>query len=243
MRVVFDIVNTLLFHKPSIPELYCEILKQYKYSVTAYDIIQARKKTLIKKASYQAKCECGNAESTYREKWIASTASILKECRISSHQCNEIAEAIHFTLNSESAKVIAASNTFEIMEWLRRGQNLVGALSNSYSFVRSWLGYLGIDIYFDFLLISSEICHLKPCPIAFQRALKEGRNVDDEISVFVGDDTFKDGIAAIYGGFDTAVIINSSHLVDHRNIIYASKLSELPTILESLQNSDRLSEG
>lgn len=210
MRIVLDVVNTMLFHKPSIPALYSLVLEKYDYTISPVKISKARKKiSTTTKQSIESKCSCNNAEVTYRKRWSYLTSLILKECGVY-RDIDEIAHEIHFKINDERAHVVIYPSFISILEELQNEGHSMGTLSNGYSSIKSWLISLKVDKYFDFMLVSSEIGHLKPCPFAFRIALKKAHQNDNMLSVFVGDDLHEDGFGAIHGGFDAAIIIGNS---------------------------------
>jgi FMN phosphatase YigB (HAD superfamily) len=209
MRIVIDVVNTILFHNPSIPVLYSLILEKHDYIISPAKISKLRKKILTTKRPIESKCSCNNAEVTYRKRWSYLSSLILKECGVYS-DIDEIAQEIHFKINDENAHVVIYPSFISILEDLQNECHSIGTLSNGYSSTKSWLTSLKVDKYFDFMLVSSEIGHLKPCPFAFRIALKKAHQNDNMLSVFVGDDLHEDGFGAIHGGFDAAIIIGNS---------------------------------
>ena len=185
MRLVMDVMNTILFHTPSIPVLYSLVLEKFDYTISPANIIRARKEILTAKRPIESKCSCNNAEVTYRKRWSYLSSLILKECGVYS-DIDEIAQEIHFKINDENAHVVIYPSFISILEDLQNECHSIGTLSNGYSSTKSWLTSLKVDKYFDFMLVSSEIGHLKPCPFAFRIALKKAHQNDNMLSVFVG---------------------------------------------------------
>ena len=210
MKIVIDAVNTILFHKPSIPALYSMVLKKYGYKVTPNKITETRKKILVNNRSYEGVCKCNDANRTYQKKWNYLTTLIIKEFGVSTNMANKIASEIHSKINDENANIVIEPSFIAILEKLQNEGHSMGILANGYPVINTWLRSLNADKYFDFILISSEIGHLKPCPFAFRIALDEAGQNNNIPSVFVGDDLYQDGFGAICGGFDAAVIIEDS---------------------------------
>jgi FMN phosphatase YigB (HAD superfamily) len=150
----------------------------------------------------------------------------------------EIAEEIHLAINHEKANVALEPSVIPLLETLRQQGATLGVLSNGYPCVECWLVSLNIRCYFKFVLISSSIGHLKPCPFAFVMALQQKPQDRNDISVYVGDDWHTDGFAAIHAGFDISVVVNQdSRDTRYRKILHTPTLSLIPEILRHIKRS------
>jgi len=239
MKIVYDVVNTILFHEPSIPILYSMILKKNGYQVSPEKIKKIRNDVMVQNHTYPPNCCCKYSENYYNNKWNDLVAQILIKADVNEGKVRKIAREIHFTINNDNVNLIIEPSFFSTIDSIKKSNSL-GILSNGYPSVKKWLASLNIQNYFDFALLSSEIGHQKPCPLAFSRAHAE-RVLYDGISVYVGDDYYEDGIGAIYGGFDAAIIVSPdnnidkfNYYVENKKVFYTPNLKFLPDILKEV---------
>ncbi|GIP31824.1 HAD family hydrolase [Paenibacillus sp. J2TS4] len=103
-------------------------------------------------------------------------------------------------LDSFPKFAVAFPNTAELLSWLRGQKIKIGMISNGYTqFQTDNLRALGLEHYFDEILISEREGVRKPDQEIFRRAL-ERLKVRAEEAIFVGDHPLNDVQASIDAG-------------------------------------------
>ncbi len=100
---------------------------------------------------------------------------------------------------------------------------------------RRKLAFTGILSFFNSIIISGEVGLRKPHPEVFKKSAKELDLSLDEI-LYVGDQLEIDALGALNAGMHGVLINRSNHIHDKSNIINIQKLTEIPNIIEKLQD-------
>lgn len=124
-------------------------------------------------------------------------------------------------------------NVIRMLEELKRNNLLLGMITNGYGqFQMDNMIALGIDQYFDSILVSEWEGIKKPDPRIFKKAL-EKLNVSANESIFMGDHPENDVMGAKNVGMKG--IWKKDSQWDHVNADYVvDDLMELPSIVEKL---------
>ena len=184
--VLFDLDNTLLIRRPTIPEKWREMLCGEGYAVTLRD-------------TERAFAEC--------EMWVGRQVRLENETgvRLSDEQFKAgvmgcAGEALG--LGAEAIDMLApgwmgkydmryelAGGAVELLGQLRDRGTLLGIVSNNRPAIRKTLEELGLLQYFGTVVISEEVGLYKPDP-AILRYACEKLNVRPEEALYVGDHPF-----------------------------------------------------
>ena len=116
-------------------------------------------------------------------------------------------EALQMTMRVISTKFIRLyDGVIDLLESLKAKGKKVYLLSNAQKgFTRPELGYLGIEKYFDGILISSEEGCKKPGNSFYQRLL-DRYNLNPKESIMIGNDSVSDILGACGVGMDSLYI-------------------------------------
>lgn len=181
--VLFDLDNTLLIRRPTIPEKWCEVLCRAGYAVTLRD-------------TERAFAEC--------EMWVGRQVRLENETgvRLSDEQfkvgvmgCGGDAlglgaEAIDMLapgwMGKYDMRYELADGAVELLGQLRDRGTLLGIVSNNRPSIRKTLEDLDLAKYFDVVVISEEVGLYKPDPAILLYAC-EKLNVRPEETLYVGD--------------------------------------------------------
>ena len=101
-------------------------------------------------------------------------------------------------------------HTKKVLETLKREGYELGLLSNWDKSCRKLLASLGIDDYFDYIYVSSEVGSGKPDAKMFELLLKESGYLPEEV-LYVGDNYYDDVIGAGKAGIQTIVLNRFGH--------------------------------
>jgi putative hydrolase of the HAD superfamily len=99
---------------------------------------------------------------------------------------------------------------------------------------RRKLAFTEIDSFFKSIIISGEVGLRKPHPGIFKKSAKEFNLPLDEI-LYVGDQLEIDTLGALNVGMHGVLINRTNHIHEKTDIRIISKLTELPQIIEKLQ--------
>ena len=116
-------------------------------------------------------------------------------------------DALQMTMRVISTKFIRLyDGVIDLLESLKAKGKKVYLLSNAQrGFTRPELGYLGIEKYFDAILISSEEGCKKPGNSFYQRLL-DRYNLNPKESIMIGNDSVSDILGACGVGMDSLYI-------------------------------------
>jgi len=104
-------------------------------------------------------------------------------------------------------------DTLETLERLRAAGYRLGIISNWNENLPNELSQLGLDRYFDFVVVSSLVGVAKPSPEIFHIAL-ERAGCQPEEALYVGDNVMDDCLGARRAGLDVALIHRHVELED-----------------------------
>lgn len=205
--VLFDIDNTLLMRRPTIPEKWHEALMSAGYSVTADDAQRAF-----------AECEMWAGRQTRIENETGVRMSDeefkngLMNCCISAFGIDEAATDMLalIWMGRYEKHYEVAEGAFECLENLHgRGIN-TGIVSNNYSSIRDVLDEKGLTSHFSTIIISDEVGLYKPDPQILLHACKQ-LGVQPDEAMYVGDHPY-DVVCANEAGLNSTWIPASCHM-------------------------------
>ncbi|MBT9134577.1 MAG: (S)-2-haloacid dehalogenase 4A [Firmicutes bacterium] len=148
--------------------------------------------------------------------------------------CFDLVEQTAFMLN-----IIASAPLWkpfpwaiEVLEQIKHKGYRLALLSNWDASARSILRSVGLDAFFEVILISSEVGYEKPDARIFHKLLSELRCTADEV-VYVGDNYYDDVIGAQALGID-AVLVNPYGKIGIEELDFAPILPDVRSLLEHL---------
>lgn len=197
--VLFDLDNTLLVKKPTIPEEIFSILSKYDPSVT---------REIVDKLYADAELWVGNQTKKENETGVRMPDeefldNILSIYRNGLHFDDSVSQELLPILSHATPKTYAVmSGAYELLEILADSKMKLGIVSNNYSDIRDVLSTFDLSKYFDSIVISEEVRLWKPDPAILQLACTE-LGVSPEETIYVGDHPF-DILCAHSAGMATA---------------------------------------
>ena len=184
--VLFDLDNTLLIRKPTIPEKWHEVLNEAGYVVDPSDTERAF-----------AECEMWVGQQIRRENetGVRLSDEEFKEgvmgCCIDALGVGR--EAIDILapiwVGKYEKTYVLSSDTVRLLEQLRGHDVKTGIVSNNRPEIRGLLEDLGLLEYFDTIVISEEVGLYKPDPRILLYAC-DALNMRPEETLYVGDHPF-----------------------------------------------------
>lgn len=184
--VFFDIDNTLLLKKPSIPEKVLEIAARYDPTVS----IDAVEKAYAASELWQGRQILRENETGIRmpdKEYMAHVAKIFgKALTMGSAAVQELIDRFQ---QNDNPDYVLAPGVPEILEQLSETGIRLGIVSNNYPAVRTVLENMGIGKFFDPIIISEEAGLCKPDPAILELACSRA-GVQPEQSLYVGDHPF-----------------------------------------------------
>lgn len=184
--VFYDIDNTLLMKKPSIPENVLEIAARHDPTVS----MDAVEKAYAASELWQGQQIMRENETGVRmpdQEYIAHVADIYgKSLAMDSAAVQELIN--RFTQNDRQ-DYVPAPGVPEILARLKEAGLRLGIVSNNYPAVRTVLEHEDIAKFFDPIIISEEVGLYKPDPAILELACARA-GVQPEQSLYVGDHPF-----------------------------------------------------
>ncbi len=116
-----------------------------------------------------------------------------------------------------------------VLSFLKEAELKLGVVCNAVPSTRDRIQRLGLDKYFDTIILSGEIGHEKPDPEIFERAL-EDLSVNPEESVYVGDDYLVD-VEGAHGAGMTPVLLDRTDKHQDVDCIRVKNLTEFQDLI------------
>ena len=184
--VLFDIDNTLMLKKPSIPEKVFEAAKQFLPELKMEDVERAYAQSeLWQGEQIQRENETGVRMSD--GEFLQNIFGVYRRALgLPEGACGQLQDVFMRNYFMEYELVPGAVET---LRQLRACGLKLGVVSNNAPKVRGQLAKLGLDVFFGCVVISEEAGLYKPDPAILELAC-EKLGVSPEESVYVGDHPF-----------------------------------------------------
>lgn len=184
--IFFDIDNTLLLKKPSIPEKVYEILRESTPSVSLNDVEKAYAASELWQG-HQVMKENETGVRMPDEEFVAHVAEVYRD---SLNLSGEAFQAVTQVLSRDYKKEYSlAPGAMELLESLKERGIPLGIVSNHHTGVRTVLEEMGIAGYFDTIIISEEVGLNKPDAAIMELACRRAGSTLER-SLYVGDHPF-----------------------------------------------------
>jgi len=184
--VLFDLDNTLLIKRPTIPEKWREVLRHAGYNVDLRDTERAFAECeMWVGAQIRRENETGVrlSDEDFREGVIGCCTGALGLDRTAIDLLAPV------WMGKYEMRYEIARGALRLFEHVRNRGMLLGVVSNNRPTIRDVLSQLGLLEYFDVVVISEEVGLYKPDP-AILRYACEKLNVQPEETLYVGDHPF-----------------------------------------------------
>lgn len=194
---LFDIDNTLLVKKPTIPEKVFELAVAQNAALQMDNVEKAYAKSeLWQGAQIQKENETGVRMPD--EEYLENVTGIYqKALGLGGGACRTLTELFGRDYKKEYRLMPGAK---ELLECLKESGVSLGVVSNNHSGVRKVLADMGLEGFFGCVVISEEVNLYKPDPRILQLACERLGAAPGE-SVYVGDHPF-DVLCAHSAGMD-----------------------------------------
>lgn len=203
--VLLDVGGTLIECRPSAPEVYARVLSAHGPTVTADEVAPAYRRAWkdMTQAHPPGLDRYHTLKGGERAWWGAMLRQVLEEI---SHPApwRPVLEEL-FEAFSEPSLWRVFEEVPEVLSWLRQRGLRLGVVSNWDSRLPALLQRLGLDGYFDEVLVSALEGIEKPAPTIFLRA-SERLGVDPSSCVHVGDSPLDDVRGAESAGIDAVLV-------------------------------------
>jgi putative hydrolase of the HAD superfamily len=204
--VTFDVGGTLIEPWPSVGHIYCEVAARSGVSGLSVDLLNQR---------FSAAWERLKHFNYTRAEWsqlVDETFHGLTQTVPSRTFFSELYS--HFG-RAQSWRIF--EDVFETLDALASQQLRLGLISNWDERLRPLLGELGLDQYFEAIIISSDVGFCKPSPVIFEEAAAKLGLPPGRI-LHVGDSPAADIEGAKAAGFQTTELRREAPGVSNRQI-------------------------
>lgn len=202
--ILFDVGDTLIRYEPTTAALYSRRLAEVGISVTADEARQIVKAVELCTAEQIYKETCGlprmgdDAFQQMIDDTILAFPAVLPQvCK------EETRTAFALTWDVMRQKKVLAEGVFPLLETLSKRYRL-GIISNYQASLMDFLDEIGLEPYFESIIISGIVGVEKPDTRIFEIALQE-MNLAPEECLYVGDHPF-DVMGAKNAGLDMALV-------------------------------------
>lgn len=184
--VLFDIDNTLLLKKPTIPEKVFKLAAQCRPSLQMEEVEKAYAASELWQGG-QIKKENETGIRMSDEEYLRNITDIYQRALgLNEKACAELSSLFVRDYKKEYRLMPGAR---EVLSQLRKKGMRLGIVSNNHSGVRQVLADMGVADFFECMVISEEVDLYKPDPKILQLAC-EKLGASPAESVYVGDHPF-----------------------------------------------------
>lgn len=184
--VFFDIDNTLLLKKPSIPEKVYEVASRWDSGL----IFEAVERAYAASELWQGEQIRKENETGIRmadEEYLAHVVEVYREhLHLELPACRELTEV--FAQNYHKTYALAPG-ALKVLAWHKERNIPLGIVSNNHTGIREVLKEQGILEYFQTVIISEEVGVYKPDPEILRLACAQA-GAAPENCLYVGDHPF-----------------------------------------------------
>ncbi|HSP05991.1 MAG TPA: HAD-IA family hydrolase [Acidobacteriota bacterium] len=227
--IYFDAGNTLLRVYPSIGFIYADTARRYGARLDE-EAVEASFRALWNNTAPLVSNE-GHRLSYEREKdWWRDIVMHVFRDHVRFEDFNTFFDELYARFaRAESWKLY--EDVLEILEKLRHENFRMAMISNWDSRLPALIEQLGIQKYFEKVVVSALVGYEKPHPAIFQIALEDTGLAPEEV-VYVGDDLFLDYQAARKAGWNAIHLDRHDRFEHHEDRICS--LHDLPLRLACL---------
>ena len=232
--VIFDLDGTLRHSQPAWPDIFLDTAQRYGVRVTP----EARRR--LKRWAHRfwaSSDELKEMIRTYGESdafWLAYTRRRLELLGCSPAEAEALAPRIYADLLRQEPQVqdVVRPQVPQTLETLRRRGYRLALLTNRREPLNGYLSEIGLEGYFDPVLVAGELGAWKPNPAAFLHAV-EHLGLTPREAAYVGDNLYADVLGAQAAGL-WPVLLDPEGLFPEAPCPVIACLDELPGVLERL---------
>ena len=234
--VIFDLDGTLRHNQPSWPDVFLEVAQRHGVPVPP----EARRR--LKRWAHHfwaSSAELKQMLRTYGESedfWLAYTRRRLQLLGCPPEEAESLAPRIHAEMVALEEQVddVVPPQVPQTLDTLRRQGYRLALLTNRREPLDNYLSEIGLEGYFDPVLVAGELGAWKPDPAVFLHAVQHLNLRPAEVA-YVGDNMYADVLGAQAAGL-RPILLDPEGLFPEAPCPVITCIADLPQVLERMNH-------